>query len=61
MLELICLEMNFYYWNQEKKTRCLKPTMSSGTKVVKHEFLPVKLILMEFLVAFLEIFVSFKE
>lgn len=35
--------------------------MSSGTKVVKREFLQVKLILMKFLVAFLENFVSFTE
>lgn len=61
-LEFICLKLNFYYWSQEnKKPRCLEPTMSSGTKVVKREFLEVKLILMKFLVAFLEIVLSFKE
>jgi len=61
VLEFICAEMNFCYWNRKKKkSRCLKAT-SSGTKVVKREFLQVKLILLKFLVAFLENFVSFTE
>lgn len=60
MLEFICAEMNFYYWNRGKKKQMLKTT-SFGTKVVKREFLQVKLILMKFLVAFLENFVSFTE